>query len=167
MQVQLGDNTQRVMTILFADLRGFTSLSESMTPPETFAFVNAFLERMGPHIARNDGFIDKYVGDAIMALFGGCATDAINAAIGMQRGLTQCNLECALANRGDIRVGIGIHTGDVILGTVGFRNRIDTSGQSSGGSAARPGAGGGTLCAHQDMLCDLPAACNDSCLCVS
>ena len=60
------------MTILFSDIRNFTTLSEQMTPDENFAFINAYLERMGPVIRDHNGFIDKYIGDAIMALFEQC-----------------------------------------------------------------------------------------------
>ena len=69
-EVELGDNKRESMSILFSDIRSFTTLSESMTPDENFAFINAYLERMGPVIRDHNGFIDKYIGDAIMALFG-------------------------------------------------------------------------------------------------
>ena len=68
-EVELGDNKRKNMTILFSDIRSFTTLSEAMTPDENFAFINAYLERMGPVIRDHNGFIDKYIGDAIMALF--------------------------------------------------------------------------------------------------
>ena len=68
-EVELGDNKRKDMTILFSDIRNFTTLSEAMTPDENFAFINAYLERMGPVIRAHNGFIDKYIGDAIMALF--------------------------------------------------------------------------------------------------
>ena len=68
-EVELGDNKRKEMTVLFSDIRNFTTLSEKMTPDENFAFINAYLERMGPVIRDHNGFIDKYIGDAIMALF--------------------------------------------------------------------------------------------------
>jgi class 3 adenylate cyclase len=61
------------MSVLFSDIRDFTALSESMTPQENFNFINAYLSRMEPVIIENQGFIDKYIGDAIMALFSGSA----------------------------------------------------------------------------------------------
>ena len=67
--VKLGDNIRLNMTVLFSDIRNFTGQSEAMTPDENFAFINFYLERMGPVIRDHNGFIDKYIGDAIMALF--------------------------------------------------------------------------------------------------
>jgi class 3 adenylate cyclase len=69
--VQLGDQVQKEMSVLFADIRNFTSLSETMTPEANFHFINSFFGRMEPAIAQENGFIDKYIGDGIMALFGG------------------------------------------------------------------------------------------------
>ncbi|MCB1168240.1 MAG: GAF domain-containing protein, partial [Leptospiraceae bacterium] len=74
--VHLGDQVQREMSVLFMDIRSFTTLSETMTPQENFNFVNGFLGRMEPSIRQHKGFIDKYIGDAIMALFPGGADDA-------------------------------------------------------------------------------------------
>ena len=76
--VDLGDNMRQEMTILFSDIRNFTTLSEQMTPDENFAFINSYLECMGPVIRDHNGFIDKYIGDAIMALFEN-ADDALRA----------------------------------------------------------------------------------------
>jgi two-component system sensor histidine kinase ChiS len=67
--VQLGDQVQKEMTVLFSDIRSFTTLSEQMTPKETFDFINDYLQRVGPVIRDRHGFIDKYIGDAVMALF--------------------------------------------------------------------------------------------------
>ncbi len=68
-RLELGKSTTRDITILFSDIRQFTTLSESMTPEENFRFLNSYLSRMGPIIRKNGGFIDKFIGDAIMALF--------------------------------------------------------------------------------------------------
>ena len=68
-EVELGDNKRKNMTVLFSDIRSFTTLSEKMTPDENFAFINTYLAHMGPVIRTHNGFIDKYIGDAIMALF--------------------------------------------------------------------------------------------------
>jgi class 3 adenylate cyclase len=69
LKVGLGDSVQREITVLFSDIRAFTSLSESMTPEENFAFLNSYLGGVGPVIRQHRGFIDKYIGDAVMALF--------------------------------------------------------------------------------------------------
>ena len=79
--VQLGDQTQRQMTILFSDIRSFTTISEKMTPKENFDFINQYLEYAAPVIRANHGFIDKYIGDSVMALFPSRGDDALHAAL--------------------------------------------------------------------------------------
>jgi class 3 adenylate cyclase len=113
------------MSILFSDIRDFTTLSERMTPKENFKFINAYLSRMESAIIENNGFIDKYIGDAIMALFSGSADDALKAGIAMLHRLAEYNQH--RANSGDvpIKIGIGINTGSLMLGTVGGKNRMD------------------------------------------
>ena len=91
--VVLGDQVQRVMTVLFADIRDFTRLAEKMTPAETFQFVNQYLGAMEPAITRHNGVIDKYVGDAVMALFPDQPDDALQAALEMFRRLEAFNSE--------------------------------------------------------------------------
>jgi adenylate cyclase len=123
--VQLGDQVQQEMSVLFSDIRAFTSLSERMTPAENFAFINTYLSRMEPAIIENNGFIDKYIGDAIMALFSGGADDAVKAGIAMLRNLARYNLIRQIEGQIPIQIGIGINTGSLILGTVGGCNRMD------------------------------------------
>ncbi len=125
LDVKLGDQIQKEMTVLFSDIRDFTSISEGMTPQENFNFINSYLERMGPAIENNNGFIDKYIGDAIMALFPGDPSDAVKAAIMMQKSLAGFN---ARGDRGPVppvAMGIGIHTGSLMLGTVGYAERME------------------------------------------
>jgi class 3 adenylate cyclase/DNA-binding NarL/FixJ family response regulator len=122
--VQLGDQVQQEMSVLFSDIRGFTSLSESMTPAENFKFINAYLSRMEPAIVENNGFIDKYIGDAIMALFGKSADDAVQAGIAMLHALTEYNLSRIQPDRPPIKIGIGINTGSLMLGTVGGQSQM-------------------------------------------
>jgi two-component system sensor histidine kinase ChiS len=123
--VSLGENVQQEMSILFSDIRDFTSLSEMMNPEDNFKFINAYLSRMESAIVENNGFIDKYIGDAIMALFSGNADDAVKAGITMLHRLSDYNQH--RANSGDvpIKIGIGINTGSLMLGTVGGKNRMD------------------------------------------
>ncbi len=123
--IQLGDQVQMEMTILFADIWGFTSLSEQMTPQENFNFINAYLGRLGPVVRAHGGFIDKYVGDAIMALFPTGANDAVCAAISMLKALKEYNQTRRRQNRRPIWIGIGLHTGQVMLGTVGEAERME------------------------------------------
>ena len=124
LEVQLGDQVEKEMTILFSDIREFTSLSENMTPQDNFKFINAYLTRMEPIIAQHNGFIDKYIGDAIMALFPN-ADDAVQAALGMLNRLTQYNLTRGRPGRPIIKIGIGLNTGSLMLGTVGGENRME------------------------------------------
>jgi class 3 adenylate cyclase len=112
------------MSILFSDIRSFTTLSESMMPDENFAFINAYLERMGPVIRDHNGFIDKYIGDAIMALFKN-ADDALRAGLAMLDTLDQFNAGRRAAGQQPIAIGIGINTGSLMLGTIGERHRMD------------------------------------------
>ncbi len=125
LDVQLGDHIQKKMSILFSDIRSFTTLSESMKPEDTFKFINAYLSRMESVIVENQGFIDKYIGDGIMALFSGSADDAVKAGITMLHRLTEYNQHRANSGYIPIKIGIGINTGSLMLGTVGGKNRMD------------------------------------------
>lgn len=123
--VQFGDHVEREMTILFSDIRSFTPLSESMSPQETFDFVNSYLKVMTPIIKEHGGFIDKFIGDAIMAIFPDSSDDAVIAAIEMQKTLQEFNASREVEGKVPIRIGIGVHTGEMMLGTVGDENRMD------------------------------------------
>ncbi len=124
--LKLGDNVEANMTVLFSDLRAFTQLSETMTPEENFQFINAYLKRMGPIIRKHGGFIDKYIGDAIMALFEN-PDQALQAAIAMQAEIRQYNAERSQVGDTPIQVGIGINTGQLRLGTIGEAHRMQTT----------------------------------------
>jgi class 3 adenylate cyclase len=123
--IELGDQVQKEMTILFSDIRSFTELSEGMTPKENFDFINHYLGYMEPVIGANNGFIDKYIGDAIMALFGDSVEDSIDAAIDMRRALTEFNNDRISEGQLPVDCGIGIHTGNLMLGIVGGEGRMD------------------------------------------
>ncbi|GAX40426.1 adenylate/guanylate cyclase [Tolypothrix sp. NIES-4075] len=126
--IHVGVAVKRNMTILFCDIRGYTSMSEVMTPLETFAFLNDYLACMAKAIDQAGGFIDKYIGDAIMALFDDEATDgALKAASLMQEALSKFNYERSQNSLPKIAVGIGIHRGEVVMGTVGYACRIDST----------------------------------------
>ncbi|HNN91321.1 MAG TPA: adenylate/guanylate cyclase domain-containing protein [Pseudomonadota bacterium] len=123
--VELGDQIQRTMTVLFVDVRGFTALSESMTPEENFTFINRLLRHLGPLIRDHHGFIDKYLGDGIMALFPEQPADALHAACAMRKTLRRFNASRVAGGQASIKIGIGIHTGTLMLGTVGEPERMD------------------------------------------
>ncbi len=123
--VKLGDQIQKEMTVLFSDIRSFTSLSEQMTPQENFNFLNGYLRQVSPVIRQHNGFIDKYIGDAIMALFPKQPNDAIQAAIAMQQKVAIYNVKRQSQGRKPISIGVGLHTGSVMLGTVGETERME------------------------------------------
>lgn len=124
---KLGDSVQAAMTILFADIRSFTSLSETMSPQENFDFINSYLRQVGPVIRQHNGFIDKYIGDAIMALFPETADDAVAAAIEMQKQVTIYNESRQNSGYLPIAIGIGIHSGSLMLGIIGEEERMDST----------------------------------------
>lgn len=123
--VNLGDQVQKEMAILFSDIRGFTSLSEMMTPRENIDFINSYLRRMGPVIRQNGGFIDKYIGDAIMALFATNPESAIRASIDMHEKLHMWNESRQKHQMVPVRIGVGIHVGRLMLGTIGENERLE------------------------------------------
>jgi class 3 adenylate cyclase/HAMP domain-containing protein len=123
--IKLGDNVQEEMTILFSDIRSFTMLSEKMSPQENFNFLNSCLKRLGPVVRNNRGFIDKYIGDAVMALFPNNPNDAIKAAVDMQRSVAEYNEERAKKGYEPVEIGIGMHTGALMLGTIGEEMRME------------------------------------------
>jgi hemerythrin len=127
MHVELGTHVEKEMTILFSDIRDFTMLSETMTPQENFRFINSYLSEMEPVIGRHEGIIDKYIGDAIMALFPKSADDALAAAIDMLAQLDVYNIGRSRAGYAPVKIGIGLNTGMVMLGTVGGLNRMDST----------------------------------------
>jgi class 3 adenylate cyclase/HAMP domain-containing protein len=118
-EVKLGDQVQRQMTVLFCDIRSFTTISESMSPRDNFEFINQYLSTVSPIIREHGGFIDKYIGDAIMALFPEGPRSAVRAAIAMQRALVGFNRMGKELGRPPVRIGVGVHSGNLMLGTVG------------------------------------------------
>ena len=127
LDVSLGDQVNVKMSILFSDIRSFTSISEKMTPKENFSFLNSYLNQMSPIIRENKGYIDKFMGDGVMALFKNSANDAVKAAIEMQKYLIQYNASSFKNKTHKINIGIGINTGEMMLGTLGETNRMEGS----------------------------------------
>ena len=125
--IQLGDQVEKEMTILFSDIRDFTSISEKMTPQDNFDYLNAYLGQMAPIIKQYQGFIDKYIGDAIMALFPTSVDNALKGAIAMLKTLAKYNKILQYTEFDTIHIGIGLHTGKLMLGTVGGQNRMDST----------------------------------------
>ncbi len=125
--VELGENIAEELTVMFVDIRSFSLLSERMTPAETFGFINSYLSRIAPIVRRNAGFVDKFIGDGVMALFPNSGDDAVRAAIEIQDQISVYNRQRATAGGPPISVGIGIHTGEVMMGTIGEHDRIETT----------------------------------------
>lgn len=128
--VELGGE-ERTVTVLFCDIRGFTPLSQSMEPKELVTLLNQYLTRMTGVIESNQGIVDKYIGDAIMALFGAPlvqsddATRAVRSALGMSRELAQLNREFSSAGKPTLACGIGINTANVVAGNMGSERRMN------------------------------------------
>ncbi len=124
---------EREVTILFADLRGFTTLSEKLTPQELLTLLNRYLDRMSAAIESQGGVIDKFIGDAIMALFGApvpqsdAADRAIAAALAMEKALVQLNAELAAEGIAPLAIGIGVNTARVVAGNIGSHRRLNYS----------------------------------------
>ncbi len=126
-EIKLGDQVARTMTVLFSDIRNFTTLSEKLSPQENFTLLNGLLSRMGPVIRQHSGFIDKYIGDAIMALFDGPVDDALAAAVDLQLAIRDYNQPRLALHQLPISIGIGLHRGPLMLGIIGEEGRMDST----------------------------------------
>lgn len=122
--ITLGDQIKKRMTVMFADVRGWTTLSETMSPQENFKFINAYLKRVSPVIKAHNGFIDQYYGDGVMALFPGSPDDAVQAAIAMHEAVAQYNMERGKEGYIPIGIGVGLHIGNLMLGIIGSEERM-------------------------------------------
>lgn len=124
--VRLGDHIEKSVTVMFSDIRDYTTLAEGMTPEQNFKFVNAYVGRMGPIIKENEGFVNQYLGDGIMALFPEKPEHGLDAAIEMQRTLALYNKR-RVKEKGyePLTVGMGLHTGPLVMGIIGDINRND------------------------------------------
>jgi adenylate cyclase len=125
--IRLGGESQRI-TLLFADVRGFTTMAEKMKPREAVEVLNEFFARMTNVIFQHDGTLDKYLGDGLMALFGAPfalqndAEAAVRAAVDMQKSLAELNI---ISGKPPLSIGIGIHTGEAVVGFLGTERRMD------------------------------------------
>jgi predicted ATPase/class 3 adenylate cyclase/GAF domain-containing protein len=125
LDVALGDQIQETVTIMFIDIVDYTSLSENMTPKENFDFINGCIRILGPVLRSHGGFISQFLGDGIMAIFKDAPDTALQAAIEIQEALRKYNGDRETKNRKPVRIGIGIHTGKVMLGVIGEQMRMD------------------------------------------
>jgi adenylate cyclase len=122
---------QRRVAVLFSDLRSFTTLSEKLTPQETVALLNDYLERMTQCVVANGGRIDKFIGDAMMADWGALETDedaaprAVQACLDMEKALDELNALRRDSGQTPLRMGIGVHMGDVVAGSIGSQRKLE------------------------------------------
>ena len=129
-EVNLGGDSRRV-TVLFSDIRNFTAMSEQMTPSQVVTFLNDYFTEMVDAVFAQEGMLDKFMGDGLMAVFGafGDKPDhprrAVLAALRMKALLAKINGERAMAGKEPIAIGIGIHSDDVIVGNIGSRKRLE------------------------------------------
>ena len=128
-QLKLGGDT-RVMTVLFCDLRGFTTLSHSLEPQALVAFINEYMTAMTEVVFRYDGVLDKYIGDEIMAFWNAPldqpdhAKRACQAALGMVKELSRLRQSWAERGLPQLDIGIGINSGPMVVGNMGSRDRL-------------------------------------------
>lgn len=122
--VQLGDHVSKEMVMMFSDIRSFTTLSESMTPQESFDFINSYLQRVSPEIHNHNGFIVKYLGDGVMAAFPDSVDDAVQAGIAQFHKIQEYNRERAAQGLMPLKIGMGIHIGQMMVGLIGEENRM-------------------------------------------
>ncbi|MBW2456869.1 MAG: adenylate/guanylate cyclase domain-containing protein [Deltaproteobacteria bacterium] len=122
--IERGDQIQLDISILFADIRGFTTMAEQMGPAATFGFINRYLGHMEAEIHREQGFINDIFGDGIMALFHQGADAAVQAALGMLAAVERFNATLVAEDQEPIRVGIGMNSGPLMLGTIGGEERL-------------------------------------------
>jgi adenylate cyclase len=128
--LKLGGET-RVISILFSDIRGFTTLSEKLTPEELVALLNQYLSPMTRIVMEERGTLDKFIGDAIMAFFNAPLEvpdhpgRSCRCALRMIEELAALNAKLTLRNVPEIKIGIGIHTGEAVVGNMGADIRFD------------------------------------------
>ena len=126
----LGGETRNV-TVFFSDLAGFSSISEALAPPDLVKFMNEYLSAMTDIIQEYGGFVDKYIGDAIVAVFGAPlddadhAANAVSAALHCRERLHKLNHDPTEWQRFSLRQRIGLNSGDVLVGNIGSRQRFN------------------------------------------
>jgi len=127
--IRLGEADQQWVTILCCDIRGFTSLSERLTPSQLIAFVNRLYERITRVVGERQGVIDKFLGDAVLCIFEGTdsAERAVSCGARMLTTVASFNREEGRLAEQAVQIGIGLHTGPVILGTIGASDRMDST----------------------------------------
>ncbi len=123
----------KTATVLFSDIRGFTHMSEKLQPQEVVAFLNEYLEAMVDCVIEHGGVLDKFIGDAVMAVFGAPvsagdpkddAAAAVACAVAMGQRLSTINTARVARGQAEIKIGIGVHTGELVAGNIGSPRRM-------------------------------------------
>lgn len=128
--IELGGE-EKIVTVLFADIKGFTSLCENTPPEAVLTLLNSYLSEITAVIERHQGVVDKYTGDSVMALFGAPlsrgndAQNAVRTALAMEEAMTSLNARNRAAGMAEVEAGIGVHTGLVVAGNLGSQNRLN------------------------------------------
>jgi len=122
---------KKEITVLFADLKGFTELGEGLAPAELVAILNGYLARMSQAVVEHRGHVSKFLGDGILALFGALdanpwqTNDAVHAALAMRRALADYNATLVAAGRPVLEMGVGVHRGPVVSGLMGSEGLVE------------------------------------------
>jgi adenylate cyclase len=125
---------KKEVSILISDIRDFTPLAENMATEDLVEFLNQYFETMVSIVLKNEGLLDKFMGDAVMALFGAIYSHeddplrAVRTAVEMQEGVKELNAKWSKENKAQIVVGIGISTGEIIVGNIGSDQRMEFTG---------------------------------------
>ena len=125
--LQVGDCAELPMTVMFSDIRGFTGLSADLADRDLFDFLSGYYRAITPTITANHGIVDKFIGDAVMAIFPASGASAVRAAQGILGEMRFYNQSRSEAGAPAIRVGIGMHSGPLVLGTIGDSTRMNTT----------------------------------------
>jgi len=123
-KLKLGDQVETEATLMFVGIRGFTKQTQGMRPDARLAYLNRYMAHIAPAIREHQGFVDKYVGDALMALFPTSTADAVEAALAIHEALKAFSAE---SNETPLSVGIGLHCGSMLLGTIGEAERMEST----------------------------------------
>jgi adenylate cyclase len=160
------DGVLQPIAVMFADIRGFTTMSEQLEAREIVQMLNEFFTAMSGVIFHNNGTLDKFIGDCIMALFGAplasanAAADAVNAALGMQREMESLNRSRRARGLAEFHIGIGLHCGPAVVGNIGSADRVQYTaiGDTVNVAARLVGkAAPGQVIVSEDLRAQLPA----------
>ena len=123
-EVKPGEYKVLKLAVISADVRNFTATSEKLTAFEIFKLLNIYLQRVAPYIRQNGGIIEKYLGDGIIAIFPNGALSAIRCSIQMQQEMVKLRQELIMQRLPAIKIGVGVHYGNIVLGTAGNLSRM-------------------------------------------